>query len=247
MLKSSKFQKDYKNILLVGSTSEIGISIVNELDLNEGTLLVLAGRENPSDDKFRNQSIRREFLNYDFEIEEDLDRFKDDLSVLDDIDLAIIAIGFLPPENVELDFEMIKKTFKLNALAAILVLSILVKKMRSQKKGQILLISSVASMRPRLRNFVYGSTKECADFFSIGMSHKYKSNVHISILRPGFVFTKMSKHFKPAPFAIHPTGVARITIEGLAAKKRTIYAPRKLRYLMPLLATIPRVLYNKLG
>jgi decaprenylphospho-beta-D-erythro-pentofuranosid-2-ulose 2-reductase len=247
MLKNSKFQKDLKNILLVGSTSEIGISIVNELDLKESTLLVLAGRENPSDNKFRNQSIRREFLNYDFEIEEDLDRFKVDLSALDDIDLAIIAIGFLPPENGELDIEMIKKTFKLNALAAILVLSILVKKMRSQSKGQILLISSVASRRPRLRNFVYGSTKECADFFSIGMSHKYRSNLHISILRPGFVFTKMSKHFKPAPFAIHPTDVARISIEGLASKKRTIYAPRKLRYLMPLLATIPRVLFNKLG
>jgi decaprenylphospho-beta-D-erythro-pentofuranosid-2-ulose 2-reductase len=247
MLKKAKYQKDYKNILLVGSTSEIGISIINKLDFKESALIVLAGRENPSDDKFRNQFIRREFWNYDFEVEEDLDRFKVGLSVLDNIDLAIIAIGFLPPENGELDFEMIKKTFKLNALAAILVLSILVKKMRSQSAGQILLISSVASMRPRLRNFVYGSTKECADFFSIGMSHKYKSNLHISILRPGFVFTKMSKQFKPSPFAIHPTGVARITIEGLASKKRIIYAPRKLRYLMPLLSMIPRVIYNRMG
>jgi len=66
-------------------------------------------------------------------------------------------------------------------------------------------------------------------------------------LRPGFVFTKMSKDFEPAPFSINKAKVAEITLEGISRNQRIIYAPRKLRVIMPILSLIPRFIYDKLN
>jgi decaprenylphospho-beta-D-erythro-pentofuranosid-2-ulose 2-reductase len=248
MLKKSRVANDYKNILLVGSTSEIGISIVNKLNLDRNSLLMLAGRESPSPDQFVDQPHQRVHLRYDFEVDADLERFEAEVKNLGGIDLAIVALGFLPQEHSDLQSASIKRAITINALAVPVVLSCLVEKMRGQASGDILYISSVATCRPRLQNFVYGSAKKCADFFTIGLLNKYmKSNVRIFILRPGFVFTKMSKGFEPAPFSINKAKVAEITLKGISRNQRIIYAPRKLRVIMPILSLIPRFIYDKLN
>ena len=248
MLNGFGIVNNYKRVLLVGSTSEIGISIVNKLNLGHDSKLILAGRENPSQDQFVNQSMQRDYLNYDFEVESDLEKFEAEVKTLGGIDFAIIALGFLPKEHNELQSSSIKTAAKVNALAVPVILSCLVNEMKGQPSGHILLISSVAASRPRLQNFVYGSTKKCSDFFTVVLMNKYiKSNLHIYILRPGFVFTKMSQGFDPAPFSINKAKVAEITLKGISRNQRVIYAPRKLRFIMPILSCIPRFLYDKLN
>ena len=114
--------------------------------------------------------------------------------------------------------------------------------------GKILVCSSVSSIRPRLRNFSYGASKSALDFYAIGLQNRLsKSNLTISILRPGYVFTKMTKNFKPAPFSITSESLARISIDGLLKNKKVIYVPWKLKIIMNLLRIVPRFIFNKLG
>jgi len=120
--------------------------------------------------------------------------------------------------------------------------------MNENRGGKILVCSSVASIRPRLRNFSYGASKSALDFYAIGLQSKLsKSKVKISILRPGYVFTKMTKNFKPAPFSITLEVLARISIDGLFKNKKVIYVPWKLKFIMNLLRIVPRFIFNKLG
>ena len=243
MLRSRKIE----NVLLIGSTSEIGIEIINKLNIDSNSQIFLMGRREPESELFQNASHTRNFIYYDFLKEEDLQNFASDLEKLPDIDLAILAIGYLPPENSELDLDEILKTYKINALASSLILSILVRKMARQANGKILLLSSVASMRPRIANFVYGSSKKTADFFAVGLINKYRtSTLKISILRPGFVFTKLSRNFKAAPFSRDKYFVAETAVQGLMKEKAVIYVPNFLKYVMFLLSLTPRFIYNRL-
>jgi decaprenylphospho-beta-D-erythro-pentofuranosid-2-ulose 2-reductase len=162
--------------------------------------------------------------------------------------LVILAAGYLPTENFELDLDSVEKTIKINALGAILLISGFLKLMNDGRKGQILILSSVACIRPRIRNFTYGASKSILDFYSIGVQNKFKtSNIKVSIGRPGFVFSKMTANFNPAPFAISVEKSAQILTKGLLKEKRIIYAPRKLRIVMVIVKYLPNVIFNKLG
>ena len=53
--------------------------------------------------------------------------------------------------------------------------------------------------------------------------------VHMLIVRPGFVESKMTTGLKPAPFATTPEKVADATVKALRAKRRTVWVPGMLR------------------
>ena len=114
-------------------------------------------------------------------------------------------------------------------------------KMTKQGHGQISVITSVAGLRPRHGNYVYGATKAGLDFYALGLSGQLAgSGVKLSVLRPGFVFSKMTSGLKPAPFALSPQQVAEHSIKGLRKGKVIIYAPGFLKYIFFFIRFLPR-------
>jgi decaprenylphospho-beta-D-erythro-pentofuranosid-2-ulose 2-reductase len=240
--------KQFRNVVLIGADSDIGIAMVNQLPLADNAKLYLIGRTEPANNRFNNLNLTRKFEYCDFENLSDVKSIFNDPSKFPKIDLVILAAGYLPTENLELDLESVEKTIVINSLASIVFVSGFMKLMNDGRKCQILVLSSVASLRPRIRNFTYGASKAILDFYSIGLQNKFeKSNVAISIARPGFVFSKMTSNFVPAPFALELQVTAKILVNGLLKKKRIIYAPRKLKVVMVLVRYLPRIVFNKLG
>jgi short-subunit dehydrogenase len=240
--------KQFKNIVLVGANSDIGLAIIHELPLAENAKLHLIGSTEPDKYKLDNIKISSQFRYCDLENLPNVKGIFNEPANFHDTDLVILAAGYLPPENLELNLDSIEKTMTVNALATILLVSGFMKLMSDGRKGQILVLSSVASIRPRIRNFTYGASKSALDFYSIGIQNKFKqSNVKVSVARPGFVFTKMTSNFSPAPFAINLEKGAQILAKGLLKEKRIIYAPRKLKMIMGIVRYVPRRIFNKLG
>lgn len=242
-----KHPSNLKNIALVGAASEIGNEIIKFLTNESLENLYIFGRDNSQVSKYREMCIDTKFFQLDVE---DINYQKNlliDLNSLGEIDLAIIAIGFLPPENQDLDSNQVLRSMMINATGSSVILSIFANKMLPQKSGKILYVSTVASMRPRLKNFTYGASKKAADFFVQGLQAKYKkSNLKIILLRPGYVYTKMSSNFQPAPFAVNKNEVAMLAIRGIKKNKDTVYAPSILFILMNLVVKLPRFIFNKL-
>jgi len=240
--------KQFKNIVLVGANSDIGISIIHQLPLGDNAKLHLVGRTEPKKNKFDNLKISTKFEYCDLEDIPNVKALFNEPSKFSNADLVILAAGYLPIENFELDLDSVEKTIKINALGTILLISGFLKLMNDGRKGQILILSSVASIRPRIRNFTYGASKAILDFYSIGLQNKFKTcNVKVSIGRPGFVFSKMTSNFNPAPFAMNVEKSAQILTKGLLKEKQIIYAPRKLRIVMGIVKYLPKVIFNKLG
>ena len=241
-------QNKYRNVILIGSTSEIGIAIVNELKINELETLTLVGRKNPDPSIFKIKIKKINFIQVDFEDEEEISKSFISIDAIRAIDFAIFAAGYLPPENSEFNQKEITKTFQVNSISTIKYISHLTKYLLKQNNGDILYISSVAGLRPRIRNFTYGASKNLVEFYTKGLRNKYTdSGINFFIVRPGFVFTKMSNNFKPAPFAIDKRSVAKIVINGLNKKVLNIYAPSILKYLFLILKLIPNKIFNKMG
>ncbi len=245
MLRSSK---PYSTIVLLGSTSEIGLAILRRTYDSSKSTIIFIGRAKPLDISILSKKgCKTKFIHCDITKDIDLNRAIRVLEKIPKIDLLILASGYLPAENLEFDKDSVRKTITTNALAPIEFLAAVAKHMVTRGTGDILIISSVAITRARTRNFTYGASKATLDFFAGGLANKLlNQGVFISILRPGFVYTKMTKDFIPAPFSTNVEKVAKIAVEGLFERKKIIYAPKKLKYVMKLIELLPKFIFNKI-
>jgi short-subunit dehydrogenase len=238
----------FKDVVLIGSNSDIGISIINRIQLANGANVHLIGRRTLMQGTIKNSNINLIFHKCDLSNITEVTNFLYSLTKFEKSELVILSAGVLPEENSEYNLSRLKETFTVNTVASIMFLSRFAEIMNENKGGKILVCSSVASIRPRLKNFSYGASKSALDFYAVGLQNKLrKSKVKVLILRPGYVFTKMTTNFKPAPFAIELDTLAKIAINGLIKNKKVIYAPSKLKIIMNIFKFIPRHMFNRLG
>jgi decaprenylphospho-beta-D-erythro-pentofuranosid-2-ulose 2-reductase len=239
--------KEYSKIVLVGSTSEIGLAIVNKIPIASKGEIIFIGRTQPELPVFLNENYINNFIYCDFLESKSVIEAEAKLKEISKIDLLILAAGYLPPENSEFNTDLIRQTMIVNTLTPAIFISAIAEQMSKYGEGDILLISSVAVTRARKRNFTYGSSKAGIDFFATGLAHKLrKTGVFVSILRPGFVYTKMTKNFKPAPFSTNLEIVGNIAVNGLINRKEIIYAPKKLKYIMKIIKKLPNTLFKRI-
>ena len=240
--------KEYSNILLVGSTSEIGLAIIEKISKSKKSTVFFVGRSEPNLPLYLYRNIRTEFIYCDLLNLNTVDKALKKIKRSFKIDLMILAAGYLPNENTEFDSQTVRNTLQVNALSSIIILTEVANEMVKIGVGDILVLSSVAGIRARLKNFTYGSSKSALDFYAIGLANKLRKKcVRVLIIRPGFVYTKMTTNFKAAPFAIDSYEVGRIAASAINSKKTVIYAPRKLKFIMNILRILPRSIFNRFG
>ncbi len=165
-----------------------------------------------------------------------------------DIDLVLLAFGVLGDqaraEEEPLAAVRVAQTNYTGAVCAGLVCA---KALRAQGHGSLVVLSSVAGERARRANFVYGSSKAGLDAFAQGLGDAlHGTGVHVLVVRPGFVRTRMTAHLKEAPLAADPEAVAEAVETGLRRRAETVWVPGSLRAVMAVLRHVPRGLFRRL-
>jgi decaprenylphospho-beta-D-erythro-pentofuranosid-2-ulose 2-reductase len=108
-------------------------------------------------------------------------------------------------------------------------------------------LSSVAGERARRSNFIYGSSKAGLDAFAQGLGDAlHGTGVHVMVVRPGFVRTKMTAGRAEGPMATTPEAVATAIEVGLRRRSETVWVPGALRLVMAALRHVPRALFRRL-
>jgi decaprenylphospho-beta-D-erythro-pentofuranosid-2-ulose 2-reductase len=239
---------EFQNVVLFGGNSDIGLAILKKLPMARDRTFILVGRNlNQSDlvKKFPESNI--EIIEFDFENIDEIDNLFLTISKQKDIDVAILASGYLGEVGTDTLLRETSKQILINYHSPAMIFSKLFERFRFQKHGKILVITSVAGIRPRISNFVYGSAKSGLDFLLRGSQNECKKNNFIvSILRPGFVESKMTLGLKPPAFSIKPDRVAEDAVKGLLRQKKIIYSPGILKYIFMLLRFGPDFIFNKL-
>ena len=121
------------------------------------------------------------------------------------------------------------------------------RRLKEQGAGRIVVLSSVAGVRTRRANYVYGSAKAGLDGYATGLAEALRgSGVVLQVVRPGFVHTKMTAGRPAAPFATTPEVVAEAVVRGLARGTPVIWAPPVLQWAVAVMANLPQAIWRRL-
>jgi decaprenylphospho-beta-D-erythro-pentofuranosid-2-ulose 2-reductase len=240
-----------QSLLLLGGTSDIALAIARKYS-RSGLRVVLAARASD-----RRTAAVIELTSLGCEVTEvDLDArdHESHAATIEqafsggDIDIAVIAFGVLGnPEQAWRDPELALELAEVNYTAPIHFGVLLGQRMQAQAHGWIVALSSVAGERVRRSNFVYGSTKAGFDGFFLGLGEALRDyGVHVLVVRPGFVKSKMTSGLDEAPLAVTPDQVAETVIDAIKSKRELVWVPGPLRVVMSGLRHVPRPLFRKL-
>jgi decaprenylphospho-beta-D-erythro-pentofuranosid-2-ulose 2-reductase len=236
-------------ILLLGGTSEIGLAILAALHAPRDSRVLLAGR-----DEARLAAAGKELQ---FEVSTlafdalalDMHQAMID-SVFDDgpVDLVIAATGVLTPqEDVDAKPILAAHMIDTNFTSHVTTLLTAVARMRAQPHGTIVVLSSIAAIRPRKANYVYGSAKAGLDAFARGLADAlHGTGIRLLLVRPGFVIGRMTEGMAAAPMSSTPAQVGQAVAKALEGKASEIWVPPGLVGLATALRFVPRSVWRQM-
>ncbi|MGV0837928.1 SDR family NAD(P)-dependent oxidoreductase [Mycolicibacterium thermoresistibile] len=164
------------------------------------------------------------------------------------IDTAVLAFGVLGDQaRAETDPAHAVAVVHTDYVAQISLLTVLATEMRAAGRGSLVVFSSVAGVRVRRANYVYGSAKAGLDGFASGLADAlHGTGVRLLIVRPGFVIGRMTAGMTPAPFASTPAQVAAATARALDRRRRTVWVPAVLRPVFFGMRLLPQWVWRRL-
>jgi decaprenylphospho-beta-D-erythro-pentofuranosid-2-ulose 2-reductase len=241
-----------QTVALLGATSEIGQAVLVHLPLENLNTCYLAARDpEKALDSLRNllpTTTDLMAVNFHTEKTETHKQVVEQLFAQGDLDVAIIAAGTLG-QDPELDYVAnALNMMNVNYVGSAYLMLLIAERMQKQAHGQILIISSFAQTRPRTDNFEYGSTKAGLDFMARGLNEKlHGTGVSVSILRPGFVRTRMTKLLPTAPFATDPETVGKLAAKLLKTQGTVAYAPPILKWVAMIFKVLPQGIFRRIS
>jgi decaprenylphospho-beta-D-erythro-pentofuranosid-2-ulose 2-reductase len=240
--------------VLIGGTSEIGLAVLRDLASRRLEKVVLAGRVLP---RLRAAAKELEAAGAQFvEVAEldlarpgELEAFAASAAgTLGGIDLLVMALGDLGTADLDqLSPARVTEMMTVNVTGPAAVLVAFANVMRAQGYGRLVILSSVAGVRVRKANFVYGAGKAGLDGFALGLRDALVgTGVDVMVVRPGFVRTRMTTGLPEAPFTVGPAAVAASVTKGLEAGAAVVFVPPVLRYVFLVLRVLPRAIWRRI-
>ena len=171
---------------------------------------------------------------------------EESFALLGEIDLVLVAAGLLGDADLSVvDPALVGQLVGTNFTGPAAAMTAFARRLSRQGFGRIVVLSSVAGVRVRKSNFVYGSAKAGLDGFSQGLDDALAgTGVSVMVVRPGFVHSKMTLGLKAAPMATTPEAVADEIVRGLESGASIVWAPGALRWIFGVLVHLPRRLWR---
>ena len=236
-------------VLLLGGTSEIGLAILSALNLGPDTEVILAGRD-PQRLEAAGKSLNRPVtvVSYDALRTGTHQEFSDQVCTGGVPDLVVAATGILiPQDQAERDVQLAATMIETNFTGHVTVLLAFGEAMRKRGSGTIVVLSSIAAVRPRRFNSVYGATKAALDAFARGYADSlHGTGVRVLLVRPGFVIGRMTEGMSAAPLATTPEAVGAAVAKALRGSASLVWVPAPLVGLATVLKLVPRPIWRNL-
>lgn len=243
--------RENDTLLILGGRSEIGLEVATRLAA--GRTVVLAARR--SDDLATQvDAVHAAGARAVTTVEFDADDLGSHGELLASaarthggLGTVVVAFGILGDQaRAEADAEHAVAVVHTDYVAQVSVLTHAANLLRAQGSGQLVVFSSVAGVRVRKANYVYGSAKAGLDGFASGLSDAlHGSGVSLLLVRPGFVIGAMTAGMSPAPLSSTPAQVADATVSALKAGKAQVWIPGLLAPIYFVVRFVPQWLWRK--
>lgn len=240
-------------VLVLGATSDIARAFVGQL-AQRGDKFLLASRDvetltrDANDLQIRTQAEVGVAAFDALRPETHADFLRAVLGELEHLDGVIVAFGYLGDQaKAQADPAEAARIIDVNYRAAVAILEPLAAHLEKRGSGWIFGLSSVAGVRGRLSNYVYGSAKAAFTIYLEGLAHRLAAkNVQVKIAKLGFVASKMTRGMPMPKWAVvTPEDAAKGLLWLLRSKFQSAYIPWRWWPIMTLIRALPASLFNK--
>ncbi|MGW0044717.1 SDR family NAD(P)-dependent oxidoreductase [Rhodococcus sp. NPDC003348] len=239
------------SVVVLGGRSEIGLEVATRLA--SGRPVVLAARRSGDLDAER-RALQAAGATAVHTVEFDADKVSDHARVLSEIvelgpiDTVVLAFGVLGDQaRAETDAQHAVNVIHTDYVAQVSVLTHLAQLLRAQGSGRIVVFSSVAGVRVRRANYVYGSAKAGLDGFASGLGDAlHGSGVSLLLVRPGFVIGRMTEGMSPAPMSSTPGQVADAVVAALGKGRERVAVPGRLQFVFFVMRLLPQAIWRRM-
>ncbi|MGX5213068.1 decaprenylphospho-beta-D-erythro-pentofuranosid-2-ulose 2-reductase [Streptomyces violaceus] len=241
-----------QSLLVLGGTSEIALATARRLVARRTRTVWLAGRPSAALEeaagRLRGLGADVHTIAFDALDPTSHEAVLGKVFAEGDIDMVLLAFGLLGDQaRDERDPEAAVRVAQTNYTGAVSASLVCARALQSQGHGSLVVMSSVAGERARRANFIYGSSKAGLDAFAQGLGDAlHGTGVHVMVVRPGFVRTRMTAGLPEAPLATTPEAVATAVELGLRRRSETVWVPGALRVVMAALRHLPRGVFRRL-
>ncbi|MDO6427894.1 SDR family NAD(P)-dependent oxidoreductase [Thalassotalea sp. 1_MG-2023] len=233
-----------KNVLITGATSGIGEALFSLFSKHCHTMYP-CGRNEDKLQQLKERSATCWPLSFDINVTEQVNLAA---SQVDSIDILILNAGDCAYIDDVMafnaaDFARIINTNLTslgNVLAAFLP--------KVNKGGQVVLVSSAATLLPFPKAEAYGASKAGINYLANSLRLDLeKHQIGVSLVHPGFVEIPLTdKNTFNMPFILSAPEAAQRIYKGVMKKKQYIHFPKRLTWLLKVLAFMPQFLRHRL-
>lgn len=165
-------------------------------------------------------------------------------------DGVVLAFGYNgDQQKAQEDFEEAGRIIDINFRGAVSILEIIAADFQTRRSGFIIAIGSVAGLRGRQSNYIYGAAKGALAVYLSGLRNRLsKAGVRVMTVLPGFIDTKMTAGMDlPQLLTASPEQVAEDIHAAHVKTKDRVYTRWFWRWIMLIIRAIPEPLFKRLS
>lgn len=230
-----------KHIFITGSTSGIGHSLVHQY-IAKGDKVTACGRNQEKLSALKNTDNSCLFdVNNPAEISQSTQN-------VDDIDILILNAGDCRyiDNAKQFDGDLFASVISTNLKSLGYLLQYLLPKVK--QGGQVVFISSSATILPFPRSEAYGASKAGMDYLANSLRLDLLAhNIDVTLVHPGFVKTPLTnKNTFDMPFLITSDEAASRIIKGVNKHKSYLHFPKRFTFILKALSFLPSSFWQML-
>lgn len=162
---------------------------------------------------------------------------------------VFLAFGAMPEQDeIDADFALAERSIAVNYTGAVSVLHRLAPHLEEQGDGHVVVLSSVAGDRGRLKNYVYGSAKAGLNTYLQGLRARlFRAGVSVTTIKPGFMDTDMTWGIEGMFLVASPEKAARACLAAAKKRRHVVYVPFFWWGIMNIIRHIPEFMFKKMN
>lgn len=238
----SNLTKDCKTVLITGATSGIGYALFEQY-IEAGHKVIACGRNHQQLNDMRDKAFKT--CLFDMTNQHEVQLATDSIT---NIDIVILNAGNCEYIDNAKQFngELFANIISTNLTSMGWLLQHLLPKVK--KGGQVVFISSSATIMPFPRCEAYGASKAGMDYLANSLRLSLvKENIGVTLVHPGFIKTPLTnKNDFSMPFLLSATDAAQRILTGVSNRKKYLHFPKRLTLLLKIFSVLPNALWQSL-